>query len=142
MVRLLISAALRLGANFVGLLVADLILDDFRIEWQAYIVAVLIFTGVQLLIEPLLTKIALTNAPALRGSVALVSVLVGLIVTDILFDGFSISGLDTWAGATVIVWLGAMLAAFILPLIFIKKAVTDEDETKTVAPPKGSTWAP
>jgi hypothetical protein len=142
MVRLLIAAALRLGANFVGLLVADVILDDLRIEWQAYIVAVLIFTGVQLLIEPLLTKVALTSAPALRGGVALVSVLVGLIVTDLVFDGFSITGFDTWLAATVIVWLAAMLAAFILPLIFLKRAVGGDDATKTVAPAQGKTWAP
>jgi hypothetical protein len=139
---MLISIALRLGANFVGLLVADLVLDDFHIQWEAYIVAVAIFTGVQVLIEPLLMKVALQQAPALRGGVALISVLIGLIVTDLIFDGVSITGLDTWTLATVIVWFGAMLAAFILPLIFLKKAVTDEDAKKPVAPPSGSTWAP
>ena len=120
MIRLLISAALRLGANALGLLVADAILDDMSIEWKGFIVAVLIFTGVQVLIEPLMMKIALTSAPVLRGSVALVAVLIGLIVTDVFFDGVSISGFTTWALATVIVWLAAMLAAFILPLIFLR----------------------
>jgi putative membrane protein len=138
-IRLLISAALRLGANALGLLVADAILDDMSIEWKGFIVAVLIFTGVQVLIEPLMMKIALTSAPVLRGSVALVAVLIGLIVTDVFFDGVSISGFTTWALATVIVWLAAMLAAFILPLIFLRN---QREDRKAAAAPQGSTWAP
>jgi hypothetical protein len=50
----------------------------------------------------------------------------------------SISGFTTWALATVIVWLAAMLALFILPLIFLKNRAEDR---KAAAPP-GSTWAP
>jgi putative membrane protein len=137
MIRLLISALIRLGANALGLLVADLILDDMSIEWKGFIVAVLIFTGVQVLAEPLMMRIALTSAPALRGGVALIAVLIGLIVTDVVFDGVSIAGFTTWALATVIVWLASMLAVFILPLIFLKDR---RDERQAAA--SGSTWAP
>ena len=139
MIRLLISALLRLGANALGLLVANWLLDDMSIQWEGFIVAVLIFTGVQILVEPLMMRIALTSAPALRGSVALVAVLIGLIVTDLIFDGVSISGFTTWALATVIVWLAAMLAAFILPLIFLRN---QREDRKAAAAPQGSTWAP
>jgi hypothetical protein len=135
---MLISALLRLAASAVGLLVANLILDDMSIEWKGFIVAVLIFTGIQIIVEPLLMRIALTSAPALRGGVALVAVLIGLIITDALFDGVSISGFSTWALATVIVWLAAMLAAFILPLIFLR----NRREERNAAAPQGSTWAP
>jgi hypothetical protein len=138
-IRLLISALIRLGASAVGLIVADAILDDMSIEWKGFIVAVLIFTGVQIIVEPLMMKIALTSAPVLRGSVALVAVLIGLIVTDVFFDGVSISGFTTWALATVIVWLAAMLAAFILPLIFLRNR---REDRKAAAAPQGSTWAP
>ena len=136
MIRLLISAALRLGANAVGLLVADLVLDDMSVEWKAFIVAVAFFTVVELILEPLIMRMALTSAPALRGSVALVTTLVGLIITDLIFDGFTISGFWTWVAATVIVWLGALIAALILPLIFLKKAASG------AAAPQGKTWAP
>ena len=44
MIRMLISTALALGANFVGLLIADLVLDDLSIQWEAYIFAVAFFT--------------------------------------------------------------------------------------------------
>ena len=60
-IRLLISAAFRLGANAVGLLVADLVLDDMSVEWEAFIVAVAFFTLVEVILGPLITKMALTT---------------------------------------------------------------------------------
>ena len=139
MIRMLISAALALGANAVGLLIADLVLDDMSIEWQAFIVAVAFFTLVEVILGPLITKMALRNAPALMGGIALVTTLIGLIITDLIFDGFSIEGFWTWIAATVIVWLGGLLAAFVLPLIFLKNRA---DERNEPAAAKGGTWAP
>ena len=139
MIRMLISLALHLGANAVGLLVADLVLDDMSVEWQAFIVAVAFFTLVEAILGPLIIKMALRNAPALMGGIALVTTLIGLIITDLIFDGFSIEGFWTWAAATVIVWLGALLAAFVLPLIFLKNRA---EENAKPAAATGSTWAP
>jgi putative membrane protein len=141
MIRLLISTFFHLGANFVGLLVADLLFDDFSIQWEAYIFAVALFTLVEVIAGPLVTKIALTSVPALRGGIALVTSFIGLLVTDLLFDGVSISGASTWIAATVIVWLGGLLAALILPLIFFRKA-TGRDEKAPQVPVQGGTWSP
>lgn len=124
MVRLLIAGLIRLLANAVGLLVAAYVLDDMTLTNSAFVVAVLIFTVVEILIDPLLTKIALTSATALRGSVALVTTFIGLLVTTLLTDGLDINGVDTWIFATLIVWLAALLAGLLLPLILVKKAVT------------------
>ena len=55
------------------------------------------------------------------GGVALIATLVALIVTDLLSDGLDIEGVGTWIAATVIVWLAALLAAFILPFLGLKK---------------------
>jgi hypothetical protein len=52
---------------------------------------------------------------------------VSLIVTDVLSDGFSISGLVTWIAAPVIVWLAALVAAFVLPFLGLKKYLDDRD---------------
>ena len=90
MIRWLISVAIHLGANAIALWLADLILDDLHIEWSAFIMAVAIFTLVEVLAEPLLTKIALSSMPALRGSVALIATFVGLLVTDLVSDGLNI----------------------------------------------------
>jgi hypothetical protein len=36
-------------------------------------------------------------------------------------DGLSIDGVGTWIAATVIVWVAALLAAFILPFLGLRK---------------------
>ena len=55
------------------------------------------------------------------GGVALIATLVALIVTDLVSDGLSISGIGTWIAATVIVWIAALLAAFVLPFLGLRK---------------------
>jgi putative membrane protein len=139
MVRWLISVAIHLGANAIALWIADLILDDLHIEWSAFIMAVAIFTLVEVLVEPLLTKVALSSMPALRGSVALIATFVGLLVTSLVSEGLDIDGVSTWILATIIVWLGGLLAGIILPMIFLKRAVDDEPG---LGRPEGKTYKP
>jgi putative membrane protein len=123
-IRLLIATGIRLLANAVGLLVAAWVLDpDMTVSGAAFVIAVLIFTLVEVLVDPLLTRIALTSVPALRGSVALITTFVGLVVTTWLSDGLHIEGASTWLFATLIVWLAALLAGLLLPLVLVKKAV-------------------
>ena len=55
------------------------------------------------------------------GGVALIATLASLIITDLLSDGFTIDGGVTWLLAAVIVWAAAVLAAFILPFLGLKK---------------------
>jgi uncharacterized membrane protein YvlD (DUF360 family) len=123
MVRLLIGAGLRLLANAVGLVVAAAVLDGMTITGAAFVVAVLIFTVVEVVADPLITKVALTSVPALRGGVALVTTFVGLLLTATLSSGLDIDGVQTWVLATLIVWLAALLAALVLPLLLVKRAV-------------------
>ena len=109
MIRLLVSAVIYLVANAIGLLVANAVLDDMSVDGSA-------------LVQPLITQIDIKNANALVGSSALIATLIGLIVTVAVSDGLHISGLVTWVLATVIVWAAALLAGFILPAIFVKRA--------------------
>ena len=125
MIRLVISAGVKLLANALGLITAAVVLDDVTITGAAFVIAVLIFTVVEVLADPLLTKISLTSVPALRGGVALVTTFLGLVITAAVSDGLSISGTTTWTLATLIVWLAALAAALILPLLFVKKAVNN-----------------
>ncbi len=125
MVRFLISVGLHLLANAIGLLVAAWILPDMSMDGLSLVMAVLIFTVVEVIAQPLLRKIAVKNVEALVGSVALVTTFVGLLVTEIFSDGMDINGLSTWFFATVIVWLAALLAAIILPALLLKKAVEE-----------------
>lgn len=93
------------------------------ITGAAFVLAVLIFTVVEVLADPLLTKVAITSVPALRGGVALVTTFVGLLLTATISSGLDIDGAKTWVFATLIVWLAALLAGLILPLFLVKKAV-------------------
>ena len=120
MIRFLISTGLHLLGNAIGLIVASLVLDDMSLDGVAFVIALLIFTAVEVVAEPLIRKIAVKNAEPLLGSVALVTTFVGLLITDIFSDGLQIEGAWTWVLATIIVWLVAMLAAMVLPAIFLK----------------------
>jgi len=82
---------------------------------------VIIFTVAFALMQPFLVSQFRRGNSAALGGVALIATLVALIVTDLVSDGFSIDGVGTWIAATVIVWLGALLAAFILPFLGLRK---------------------
>jgi len=93
------------------------------ITGPAFVIAVLIFTVVEVVADPLVTKIAMTSVPALRGGVALVTTFLGLLITTWISSGLQINGAKTWLLAIVIVWLAALLADLILPVLLVKKAV-------------------
>lgn len=123
MIRMLIRGGIHLLASAIGLIVAAVILDGVSLSVSGFIIAVVIFTVVEMIADPFMTKMALRHAAALRGGTSLVSVLVGLIVTTIVSDGLQISGATDWVLATLIVWLATMLAAWILPFFLLKKVV-------------------
>jgi putative membrane protein len=120
-IRLLVRTAIALGANAVGLIVAASVLDGMSLDVTGFIVALVIFTVAFALLQPFLVSWLRRASPSVLGGVALLATLISLIVTDLVSDGLSIEGIGTWLGATVIVWLGAVLAAFILPYLGLKK---------------------
>lgn len=131
MVRFLVSTVISILASAVGLIVAAAILDDMSVNGTAFITAVLVFTLVTALAGPFIAKSAMKNDSALLGAVALVSTLVGLIVTHLVTDGLSITGLTTWIMAAIIVWLAGLLAALIIPLILVKMGVQAARERRS-----------
>lgn len=130
MIRLLIATGIQLLANAVGLLVAAAVLDDVEVSGTAFLVAVVVFTLVYAIAQPFFTQMALSRVPALRGGVALVATLAGLVVTAALSDGLSISGLTTWLLATVIVWLISLVGVLLLPLVLVKRSLQDRSRER------------
>ena len=121
MIRLLVRLVIAFASNAVGLIVAAVALDGMRLNVTGFVVAVAIFTIVVALLQPFLITV-LRRAPGpVLGGVALIATLVSLIVTTLLTNGLSISGVGTWLAATVIVWLASVLAAFVLPDLGLKK---------------------
>lgn len=123
MVRSIISILIHLAANAVGLIVADVALDDLSVSLSAFLFALALFTVVEVVVGPILAKVARSKVEALQGGVALVTTAVGLIVTTLVVDGFDITGLDTWIAAVVIVWVAALVATLLLPVILIKRGI-------------------
>ena len=121
MIRLLVRMAVAVAANAIGLIVAAALLDGVHLNGGAFVVAVVIFTVVFALLRPFLFLQMRRRPAAAFVGAALLGTLVSLIVTDLLSDGLTINGAGTWIAATVIVWLAALLAAFILPFLGLRK---------------------
>jgi uncharacterized membrane protein YvlD (DUF360 family) len=129
-IRLLVRTAIVLLGNAVGLIVASLVFDDFEIDVTGFIVSLIIFTLAVALLTPFLESVLRRNrsSSAALGGVALISTFAALVVTDLVSDGVSISGVGTWIGATVVVWVASLLAIFILPFLGLKKYLDERRE--------------
>ncbi len=127
MIRLIVRTAIILVGDVVGLVVASLVLDDFSIDVTGFIVSLIIFTIAVALLTPFLSSVLQRNrsSSSALGGVALISTFAALLITDVFSDGLDISGIETWIAATVIVWLGALIAVFVLPFLGLKKYLDD-----------------
>ncbi|HEY5855948.1 MAG TPA: hypothetical protein VIW24_18365 [Aldersonia sp.] len=123
MMRLLAVAVIALIANAIALVVGDLILDEMSLSAASFVIAVLIFTGADILFSPLINQVAATRAPVLLGSTSLISTLIALILTALISDGLSISGISTWILATIIIWIVALVLRLVLPYVLFKKTL-------------------
>jgi len=121
LVSFLISTVADLAANAIGLLIAIILLPGFVIDPLSFVVAVAIFSLVQTVLGPLIVKMSMKNVPQLMGAIALVTISVGLFATDIMMSGMQIGGIAHWLAATLLVWLGSLLASILLPLYVFKQ---------------------
>lgn len=134
MIRFLISTVAYLAANAIGLLVAVIVLPGFVIGPLAFVIAVGIFSLVQTVLGPLITKISFRNFPQLMGGIALVTIFVGLFVTDLIMPGMEIGGIANWLAATLLVWLGSLIASILLPLYVFKQLADKAHENRGAGP--------
>jgi hypothetical protein len=125
MKRFLISTATHLVGNGIGLLLAAILLDGFSIAPMAFLIVTVIFTAVEVVASPLITRLSQNNLPALKGGVALVTTFVGLWITSLFVQGMTLGGLANWLGATLLVWLGALIVVIVLP-IFVFKSLRED----------------
>jgi putative membrane protein len=130
MVRTLIKVGLTIAGNAIGLIVAAVLLDDVHLDGAAFILAVVIFTVAELILEPLIEKMVTQHAERLRMFTSLVTTFLALLVTDLISDGLDIEGATTWLLATVIVWAGTLLAGVILVRLFLKDRRDDRRDNR------------
>lgn len=117
----MLSIAAVLAGNAIGLLLAALLLDGFSIAPLSFIFVVAIFSLIQVVAGPLINKLSEKNLPALQGGVALVVIFVGLLVTEMLTSGLVIGGVTNLLLATLLVWIGALIAGIVLPIYVFKE---------------------
>lgn len=122
MTRAIIRVGLALAGNAIGLLVAAIVLDKMSVSGAAFVIAVVLFTVLTAVLEPLVDKLAEKNAPALQSGSALVSTFLALVITAVVSDGLSIDGALTWVIATVLVWLLTIVAGVLLAKFLLKNA--------------------
>jgi putative membrane protein len=116
-IRLLFRTLIAILANAVGLIVAAAVLSGMHMSVGSFFLDIIIFTVITALLQPFVAA----QFRRLAIVAALIATFVALVVTDLVSDGLTISGVSTWIAATVIVWLAALLAAFILPFLGLKK---------------------
>jgi len=117
----LVSALTYLIANAIGLIVAVVLLAGFSIPPLGFLLAVLIFTAVQSVADPIVSKLSQEYVPQLKGGVSLVAIFIGIIVTSWIVNGMQIGGIANWLAATLIVWLGSLIALLLLPKFVFKE---------------------
>lgn len=110
-------------AAAVALIIANLVLDGVELKAGSFFGAVAIFAIAYALLSPFLVSQFMRGrrGSAWLGGVSLIATLCALIITDLFSDGLNIHGVGTWLAATLIVWLGTLLATFLLPYFGLKK---------------------
>ena len=92
-----------------------IILPGFSVGIFAFVFAAILFSLFEVILGPLILKLAQKRMPALEGGISFFITFVGLFLTSILIDGMHIGGLINWLLASMIVWLGSLLATTLLP---------------------------
>lgn len=129
MITLLFRTFTYLVSAGIGLIVADLVLPGFQIQWDkwwGFVICIVIFAILQSILSPWIAKLADRYAPVLMGGIGIFSTLVALIIVVLLpIGGLRITDAAGWLLGAVIVWLISALGTILLPLIFLKREVKE-----------------
>lgn len=129
MITFLFRTAIYVLSAGIGLIVADLVLDGFQIDWSkwwGFVLCILIFALLQSILSPWISKLADRYAPVLLGGIGIFSTLIALVIVVLLpVGGLRITDAAGWILGSVIVWLVTALGTVLLPLIFVKRKVKD-----------------
>jgi uncharacterized membrane protein len=110
--RLVIRLVAALASSVVAFIVADVLLDDFSVEYPAGLIfPVLIFTAATVLLGPVIDALLEKYATWAAIFLGLIVTFLALLITDLTTESLEIEGALTWVLATVIVWLASIVTA-------------------------------
>jgi uncharacterized membrane protein YvlD (DUF360 family) len=130
MLRFLIRLAIYLGTAALALFITSLILPGFRISASGFLIAIGVFALAQSILTPFIINMARKYAPAVLGGIGLVSTFVALLIASFFPGGLTITGIDTWVLASLIVWLITALGGWLLPLLILRGKLADPGPKK------------
>ncbi len=134
--RFLAQTALTLLANAIGIIIAALLLPGLHLNILGFTVSVIFFTGVEILFEPFILKMAIRYVPALRGGIALATTFIGLLLASIFTSGIEIRDLSTWILAPLVIWVTVVVMSIVLPMVLFKNILRNAQDGRQ---DKGST---
>lgn len=111
---LLAAFVVRVVTALIALVVAEVLLDDFSIDWWAYPLVAAIFAVVAMIIRPALDRLFQDRPGPSAVFAGIGAAFVALLATDLLTDGLHIEGALTWILATLIVWIAGILAELVI----------------------------
>jgi putative membrane protein len=114
LVRLLAQFVVGLATSAIALLVAAIVLDRFTISELTFPIVVVIFTVVGLITRPVIEALIDDHAQVLASLVGLAAAFVTLLITDLVSDSLDVEGIGTWVLASLIVWIGRIVADLLL----------------------------
>ena len=110
MPRFLAGWLLSLAGTAIGLVLCDVLLAGFSIDYpKGFVWALVIFAVLEALLKPLVFRVVRRNANSVLALTGLISSFLALLVTVVFVHGIDIDGIATWIAATVILWLLGML---------------------------------
>lgn len=120
--QILLRAVVLLAWWAFGLLVAVWVVPGVWVSVSGFIVAVILFSVAQAMVSLFCLKLPHGYASLLLGGTGLAFTLVALGLASALTHGLRISGVESWAAATVVVWLVTTIGAISLHDLFARDA--------------------
>ncbi|MFB7250343.1 hypothetical protein [Microbacterium sp. NPDC056234] len=123
MITHLLRLGIYLASAALGLIVADLILEDFSIvwsEWWGFLLCIVIFALVQTVLAWIAEKILHRVLPILVGGVGILSTIIALLIVVLLpIGGLRLDGFAGWIAGGVIVWLVTAIVTVVLTKLLL-----------------------
>lgn len=114
MPRFLIGWLLGLGGAAVALVVSALLFEGFDLNRDGFVATLLIFGVLSAVLPYFVLKALLRRAGSVIALSGLAATFSALVVTDLVSSGLSVSGVETWFGSTLLIWLLSMFI-WVLP---------------------------
>lgn len=114
MPKFLLGWLLGLGANAIALILCWLLFPGFHLNWNGFIVALIIFAILSSILTWFIFKFLFRNAGSIVALTGLLSTFFALLITDLLSTGLDIDGFWTWVWSTLLIWIVSMFI-WVLP---------------------------